>query len=172
MGSQQQASNTPEDLRDRWRTPQFVFDYLNEIYHFDVDLAASPENAKCLMFCEFVSESANSLTVDWSHWGEVGWLNPPYSNVEPFVLKAIEQARSGFITVLLIPSFNGSAIWEKIYDNGFDCNTIGRLSFLAGGDFGNVREGEPVGGNTSASCIVQIGGVNKLPRYLVRDAMK
>ncbi len=65
------------------------------------------------------------------------------------------------------------------------CNIIGRLSFLAGADFEKItnkgkpnekivmiREGEPVPGNDRASCIVQFGGVPKLPTHIKRDDMK
>lgn len=30
-----------------WETPQDLFDKLNEEYHFDCDVCAIPENAKC-----------------------------------------------------------------------------------------------------------------------------
>jgi general stress protein YciG len=35
---------------DEWATPQDFFDALNEEFHFSVDLAASPENAKCFAY--------------------------------------------------------------------------------------------------------------------------
>ena len=30
-----------------WYTPQYIFDYLNRIYNFDVDPCATPLSAKC-----------------------------------------------------------------------------------------------------------------------------
>lgn len=32
---------------DKWSTPQDFFDRYNEKYHFDIDVCALPENAKC-----------------------------------------------------------------------------------------------------------------------------
>lgn len=33
-----------------WSTPQDFFDSLNTMYHFDIDVCALPENAKCKHF--------------------------------------------------------------------------------------------------------------------------
>ena len=35
---------------DLWSTPQDLFDKYNEIYHFETDVCALPENAKCKKF--------------------------------------------------------------------------------------------------------------------------
>lgn len=35
---------------DDWETPQYLFDELNEVYHFETDVCATPENAKCARF--------------------------------------------------------------------------------------------------------------------------
>ena len=32
---------------DMWETPQDLFDELDKEYHFDLDVCAIPENAKC-----------------------------------------------------------------------------------------------------------------------------
>lgn len=32
---------------DEWETPQDFFDELNRIYHFDLDVCATEQNAKC-----------------------------------------------------------------------------------------------------------------------------
>lgn len=35
---------------DEWETPQDLFDKLNETYHFDLDVCATKQNAKCDRF--------------------------------------------------------------------------------------------------------------------------
>lgn len=69
-----------------WETPQYLFDYFNRKYHFEVDLAASADNAKCPYY---YSVEDDSLKQDWNGW--VGWCNPEYNNIEPFLKKAVES---------------------------------------------------------------------------------
>lgn len=33
-----------------WETPQALFDRLNAIWHFETDVCATPENAKCAKY--------------------------------------------------------------------------------------------------------------------------
>tara|TARA_B100000749_G_C18448710_1_gene475339 strand:- start:4036 stop:4581 length:546 start_codon:yes stop_codon:yes gene_type:complete len=181
MASKQQHSYTPAELRNLWRTPDYVYDYLNKHFHFDIDLAANRDNAKCDMY---LTEQMDSLKYDWHLFGKVGWLYPPYDDTKPWVEKAIKESNQGFTTVMLIPCFNGSLIWEKIYDNAEVINIIGRLSFLAGATYiierkrGNnkeVIEGQPVSGNDSGSSIVVFGEMPLLlqhKQYIVRDEMR
>lgn len=51
------SSNTPE-----WETPQDLFDRLDALYHFDLDAAATPENAKC---ARFFTKEDNGLMQMW-----------------------------------------------------------------------------------------------------------
>ena len=57
---------------DLWETPPEIFDSLNEVFRFEVDLAAEPSTAKCEKFYS-VDDDA------FSHqWNLSGFLNPPY----------------------------------------------------------------------------------------------
>ena len=47
---------------DSWETPQNLFDELNKEFHFDVDVCALPENAKCR---KFYSPEENGLSKNW-----------------------------------------------------------------------------------------------------------
>lgn len=64
------SSNTPE-----WATPQDLFDRLDALYHFDLDAAATPENAKCARF--FTKEDDGLLQM----WG--GVLRMVQSSIRP-----------------------------------------------------------------------------------------
>lgn len=57
---------------DNWATPQDLFNSLNDVFKFDLDAAASKDNAKCL---HYFTAAENGLAQSWH--GNV-WLNPPY----------------------------------------------------------------------------------------------
>lgn len=77
-----------------WSTPQDFFDELDAEFHFDLDVAATPENAKCERF--FTKED-DGLQQEWT--GTV-WCNPPYGRkVGEWVKKAAESKAT---TVMLL----------------------------------------------------------------------
>ena len=94
---------------NEWATPQETFDRLNAEFLFDLDLAATAENAKVP---SFYTKEMDSLQISWS--GDTmrkdgpacGWLNPPYSRglQAQFIAKAAEERRKGFLTVMLLPA--------------------------------------------------------------------
>ena len=47
---------------DLWETPQDFFDILNDEFHFDIDVCALPENAKC---GKFYSPEDDGLSKNW-----------------------------------------------------------------------------------------------------------
>ena len=121
-------SNIPKAFRDLWRTPDYLFAWASEQFGpFDIDLAASAENAKCAKF--FTAED-DALQRPWADAGTCGWLNPPYSKIQPWVEKAISEAEQGFRTVMLIPTFNGEPRDALILENATDVVLIeGRVKF-------------------------------------------
>lgn len=79
-------------------TPQDFFDKLDKEFHFDIDVAALPENAKCH---SFYTPADDGLNQPWT--GNV-WCNPPYGRgIGNWVKKASESAREGATVVMLIP---------------------------------------------------------------------
>lgn len=107
---------------DNWCTPKSLFDYYNNIYHFDLDSASSDYNHLCDYY---FTEYNSGLDNEW--FGNV-WCNPPYSNIYPFVKKAAEYRG---LTVLLLPSRTGSK-WFHDLVLPFASNIIfikGRLKF-------------------------------------------
>ena len=72
---------------DMWETPQDLFDRLNQEFHFDLDVCATKENAKCP---RFFSPQDDGLKQDW--FG-CCWMNPPYGKtIGQWVRKAYEFA--------------------------------------------------------------------------------
>ena len=47
---------------DEWSTPQALFDTLNRVFHFTLDVCATPENAKC---ARYFTKEQDGLKQDW-----------------------------------------------------------------------------------------------------------
>jgi len=103
MPSTQQISTTPEDERDCWRTPPWLFKFLTARFgRFDIDLAASRENAMCE---RFLTKEDDALSVWWAASDAVtGFCNPPYSNPLPWAERALAEANDGFSSVWVMPT--------------------------------------------------------------------
>ena len=86
---------------EKWATPQDFFDKLNDEFHFTLDAAASPDNAKC---ANYFTEEQDGLVQSWG--GHTVWCNPPYCRKTGlWVKKAYEEhQRTGCTVVMLLPS--------------------------------------------------------------------
>ena len=86
---------------EKWTTPQDFFDKLNDEFHFTLDAAASPDNAKC---ANYFTEEQDGLAQSWG--GHTVWCNPPYCRKTGlWVKKAYEEhQRTGCTVVMLLPS--------------------------------------------------------------------
>jgi len=62
--------------KNNWETPQILFNTLNDLFHFTLDLAASDTNHKCV---KYYTEQTNGLIQDLS--GERVFCNPPYGRL-------------------------------------------------------------------------------------------
>lgn len=111
---------------DEWATPQELFDRLNKIFRFNLDAAATLENAKCN---EFYTKEENGLSRPWH--GNV-WLNPPYGRqIGAWVKKAYEEVTRGRAAsvVLLLPARTDTAWYHDYCTKGFIVHLRGRLKF-------------------------------------------
>lgn len=128
---------------DEWATPQDVFDLLNGEFGFDIDLAASSENAKCP---SYLTKDDDALAQDWHLLGSVGWCNPPYSRPlgGRFIAKAAHEASMGFTTVMLIPARTDTrAFHEHIWSDAGPRDGV-EVRFLKGRlKFGNATNSAP-----------------------------
>lgn len=59
---------------DGWSTPQDLFDELDAEFHFNVDVCANENNAKCELYFD-QSEAGQT-----KEWGGSCWMNPPYGD--------------------------------------------------------------------------------------------
>jgi phage N-6-adenine-methyltransferase len=86
-----------------WETPQHIITELSKIHSFQLDAAATKDNAKCE---KYITKEQDALTQDWyklSGGGDV-WLNPPYGRgIGKWVRKAYEESQKGCTVVCLLP---------------------------------------------------------------------
>lgn len=119
---------------DVWETPQELFDRLDAQYHFDVDVCALPENAKCR---RFYTPAEDGLKQEWRG---ICWMNPPYGReIGKRVQKAYESTRANGATVVcLLPSRSDTA-WFHDY-----VLPHARIEFLRGRlKFGGSKNSAP-----------------------------
>ncbi|HHR6004158.1 TPA: phage N-6-adenine-methyltransferase, partial [Providencia alcalifaciens] len=83
------GSHTPKELRDRWQTPLPLFTALDAEFGFYLDAAADKNNHLCT---HYLTEKDDSLNCDWESYGAI-WINPPYSDIQPWINKATEQCK-------------------------------------------------------------------------------
>ena len=114
--------------KDDYETPQDLFDNLDSIYHFTLDAAASPRNAKC---DRFYTEEDNGLVQKWEG---IVWVNPPYGRrvTGIWVDKAIhETVVSGAFICMLLPARTDTRWFHKILNSASAILFIkGRLRFV------------------------------------------
>lgn len=85
---------------DEWETPQWLFDKLNKEFNFNLDLAATKENAKTSMFC---SKENSGLTGIFRGNFNI-WCNPPYSDIKNWCKRCYELSNDVNIVVMLVPA--------------------------------------------------------------------
>ena len=115
-----------------WATPQDFFDKYNDIYKFETDVCATPENAKC---AKYYTKEQNGLEQDWT--GKC-WMNPPYGrDIKEWMKKAYESSLNGATVVCLVPARTDTAWWH-------DYSVKGNIEFIRGRlKFGGSKNSAP-----------------------------
>ncbi len=144
------GSKTPLDQRDLWRTPPALFAALDAEFCFQLDAAAAPHNALCR---RFITAEQNTLETPWADYLNVPgyvWLNPPYSDITPFVKKAAAESSNQIGTVMLVPADTSVGWFKEAIQTASEVRfiTAGRLAFI------NPVTGKPVSGNNKGSMLI------------------
>ncbi|WP_418250201.1 phage N-6-adenine-methyltransferase [Enterobacter hormaechei] len=144
------GSKTPPDQRDLWRTPPALFAALDAEFCFQLDAAAAPYNALCR---KFITAEQNTLETPWADYLNVPgyvWLNPPYSDITPFVKKAATESANQIGTVMLVPADTSVGWFKEAIQTASEVRfiTAGRLAFI------NPVTGKPVSGNNKGSMLI------------------
>jgi len=111
----------PQSKTDDWATPQDLFDQLDAIHHFTLDVAASSTNHKTANWCGLDHENPklrDGLAISWEN--NRVWCNPPYGReIKDWVKKAHDESKHAEI-VMLLPArtdtkwFHDYAIRHKV----------------------------------------------------------
>ncbi len=144
------GSKTPLDQRDLWRTPPALFASLDAEFCFQLDAAAAPHNALC---SKFITAEQNTLETPWADYLSIPgyvWLNPPYSDITPFVKKAAAESVNQIGTVMLVPADTSVGWFKEAIQTASEVRfiTAGRLAFI------NPVTGKPVSGNNKGSMLI------------------
>lgn len=94
-------------MSDSWRTPRDFFAMLDAHHRFTLDVAADRENSVVPgHFCD------NGLIEPWAP--HTVWCNPPYSNIAPWVEKAIREPYAEIH--MLLPVFTETDWFERLLE--------------------------------------------------------
>lgn len=113
--------------RNDWETPRWLFDQLDAEFGFQLDAAASPENALCEHYFDM---KANALWMDWTP--SPVWCNPPYGRgIDRWVAKAyMEGGRRRSSVVCLLPVSTSTPWWHQYVLAATEIRfLVGRLRF-------------------------------------------
>lgn len=129
--------------KDEWETPQWLFDILDAEFGFELDVCASARNAKCE---DYFTIEDDALACEWRG---VCWMNPPYSEIDEWMEKALESSKDGATVVCLVPARTDVG-WFWDYARHGEVRLVrGRLHFVD--DEGNT------GPAPFPSCVVIFG---------------
>ena len=114
------SSKTPE-----WSTPQDLFDKLDKVWGFTLDVCATKENAKVAAYND---KQTDGLAQSWK--GHVCWMNPPYGrDIVKWMRKAFQESLRGSTGGGLVPSRTDTAWWHDYSMKGDITFLRGRLKF-------------------------------------------
>lgn len=130
-----------------WETPISLFNDLNNVFNFELDVCALPETAKCE---KYFTPEINGLEQDWQ---DICWMNPPYGREQvKWITKARDESiRHNSTIVCLIPARPDTKVWHNVIFEGanYVCFIKGRLKF------GNGKDSAPF-----PSALVIFGDIN------------
>ncbi|ABM25346.1 DNA N-6-adenine-methyltransferase [Shewanella sp. W3-18-1] len=172
--------------KDSYRTPRAVYDFYDHQYHFVLDAAASDINARSP---RYITEQQNTHETNWFHaafgapsdalgethpearTGHYVWMNPPYSNIGPFVETVIKWQAKGLGCVMLVMMDQSVGWFKRAVEHCQEVHLVigGRLSFVD-----PVTE-KPANGNNKGSMFLVFHPFGRPcdPRYrhIDRDEM-
>lgn len=84
------TSGLKTSLTDEWPTPDYVFNTLNEEFHFTLDVCADDDNHKTPAY---FTKKEDGLK---QNWRGICWMNPPYGReISKWVEKAYKSSLGG-----------------------------------------------------------------------------
>jgi len=116
---------------NEWATPQYLFDALDQEFHFTLDPCATDENHKC---ARYFTSKEDGLSKSWAR--ERVFMNPPYGNqIGLWIAKAFTESLQGALVVCLIPSRTDTRYWHDYVMKADEIRFIqGRVKFVGRSD--------------------------------------
>ena len=159
--------------KDTWRTPEYVFNWLSQHFgQFDLDGCATANNALTLHYIgernssndenqsiadDFLMPIDQMLDVLMDEVAERCsaplriYVNPPYSNVTPYLQRAKELCDAGYLVVMLLNN-DKSTQWYQNHIHNVANEVIditgGRIAFI------NPVTGKEIKGNSKGQMVV------------------
>ncbi|MGY4700228.1 DNA N-6-adenine-methyltransferase [Avibacterium paragallinarum] len=163
--------------KDTWRTPRYFFDWLLQRFNwFDIDGCADHKNAlayryigkpapeddddaegfnKTCVATDFLGEDLFERLLDevseTCHFPLRIFVNPPYSNVTPYLKRAKELRDAGHLVVMLLNN-DKSTQWYQNHIHNVANEVIdivgGRINFI------HPITGDEIKGNTTGQMVV------------------
>jgi phage N-6-adenine-methyltransferase len=108
-----------------WSTPQKLFDSIDSVCGFELDVCATHDNAKCKRYYTVKDDALSKFP-----WKGVCWLNPPYGRgIEKWMDLAHWSAMHGSVIVCLVPARTDTAWWHNYAVKGDIIFLRGRIKF-------------------------------------------
>lgn len=162
---------------DLWSTPEYIFDWLNEEFHFDLDVCANELNHKCNWWFGYnknlfidglkviwMGGSAahnNGIIVGQEFDKLICWMNPPYSDPYPWVKKAYEESQKGCTVVCLLPADTSTKWFHEYVLNKAEVRFVqGRIKFV------DPETGKDTDNAPKFGSIIAIYGPNIEPKVI------
>jgi phage N-6-adenine-methyltransferase len=123
-----------------WTTPDWLYKQLDDEFHFQLDAAATIENAKCPVFFSYIDASRNALTQQWYNLYEGDGItritsifcNPPYNKLDEWIEQGWGASQLGCTVVFVLPTTKtDQPFWHnRVLKDATDIRFIkGRVKF-------------------------------------------
>lgn len=131
------TSGPKDEVDDRATHPVHFAEFQEKLdVEFTLDVAAASHNAKCV---RFFTREQDGLRQSWA--GETVWCNPPYSAIEPWLIKAWEESKHCPLIAMLLPANRCEQKWWQRHvephrdrGSGFTVRFLpGRMRFIKRG---------------------------------------
>jgi phage N-6-adenine-methyltransferase len=133
---------------DEYGTPWPVFEKFDCAFHFDVDVCCTAKNTKIPK--KYFTKAENGLWQPWYSYGKC-WMNPPYSDVSPWLIKAKYESELGALVAALL-RHDSSAAWyhDLVLTKAKIAYLRGRLSHIE--EDGSIKNSSPFGSIVAFYC--------------------
>lgn len=140
--------------KDTWQTPKYFFKWLDMRFNFDIDGCANEHNALCLSWIGEggpLGKDFLDTKTPYPYRNMRFYVNPPYSDVTPF-LKAAKELKDKGHTVVMLLNNDKSTQWYQKHIHNVANEVIditgGRIAFI------HPITGKEIKGNSKGQMVV------------------